>query len=77
MLLPAAAARCWGLRVAASMALATGFGLIASIAGLLVSYHGNLPSGPAIVLAGGLLFGISLAVTNALRRLTPMMGRGA
>jgi zinc/manganese transport system permease protein len=77
MLLPAAAARCWGLRVTASMALATGFGLIASIAGLLVSYHGNLPSGPAIVLAGGLLFGISLAVTNALRRLTPMMGRGA
>jgi zinc/manganese transport system permease protein len=77
MLLPAAAARCWGLRVTASMALTTGFGLIASIAGLLVSYHGNLPSGPAIVLAGGLLFGISLAVTNALRRLTPMMGRGA
>jgi len=77
MLLPAAAARCWGLRVTASMALATGFGLIASIAGLLVSYHGNLPSGPAIVLAGGLLFGISLAVTNALRHLTPVMGRGA
>jgi zinc/manganese transport system permease protein len=77
MLLPAAAARCWGLRVAASMALATGFGLIASIAGLLVPYHGNLPSGPAIVLAGGLLFGISLAVTNALRRRTPMMGGSA
>ena len=51
MLLPAAAARCWGLGVAASIALAIGFGLAASIAGLLVSYHGNLPSGPAIVLA--------------------------
>ena len=71
MLLPAAAARCWGLGVAASMALAIAFGLMASIAGLLVSYHGNLPSGPAIVLAGGLLFGVSLVATSCLRRLAP------
>jgi len=77
MLLPAAAARCWGLGVAASMALATGFGLTASIAGLLVSYHANLPSGPAIVLAAGLLFGISLVATGALRRLAPMIGGDA
>jgi zinc/manganese transport system permease protein len=68
MLLPAAAARCWGLGVAASMALATGFGLAASVAGLLVSYHGNLPSGPAIVLAAGLLFGFSLVAANIVRR---------
>src|SRR5207253_3648652 len=54
ILLPAAAARCWGLGVAASMALAAGFGLAASIAGLLLSYHANLPSGPAIGLAAGL-----------------------
>jgi zinc/manganese transport system permease protein len=77
MLLPAAAARCWGLGVAASMALATGFGLAASVAGLLVSYHGNLPSGPAIVLAAGLLFGISLIATSSWRRLAPMIGREA
>jgi zinc/manganese transport system permease protein len=76
MLLPAAAARCWRLGVAASMALATAFGLTASIVGLLVSYHGNLPSGPAIVLAAGLLFGISLVATNTLRRLAPRLGRG-
>jgi zinc/manganese transport system permease protein len=76
MLLPAAAARCWGLGVAASMALATGFGMAASAAGLLVSYHGNLPSGPAIVLAAGSLFGLSLVATNALHRLTPI-GRDA
>jgi len=73
MLLPAAAARCWGLGVAASMALATGLGLAASVAGLLVSYHANLPSGPAIVLAAGLLFGISLAATCSWRRLVPMI----
>jgi zinc/manganese transport system permease protein len=77
ILLPAAAARCWGLGMATSMALATGFGLAASVAGLLVSYHGNLPSGPAIVLAAGLLFGISLVVTSSLRRLAPLIGRGA
>jgi zinc/manganese transport system permease protein len=76
MLLPAAAARCWSLGVAASMALATGVGLIASVAGLLVSYHGNLPSGPAIVLAAGLLFGLSLIATASWRRLAPMIGRG-
>jgi zinc/manganese transport system permease protein len=74
MLLPAAAARCWGLGVAASMALAIVFGLTASVAGLLVSYHGNLPSGPAIVLAGALLFGISLVTTAMLRRLAPTVG---
>lgn len=74
MLLPAAAARCWGLGVAASMALATGLGLAASVAGLLVSYHANLPSGPAIVLAAGLLFGISLLASNLWRRLVPILG---
>jgi zinc/manganese transport system permease protein len=71
MLLPAAAARCWRLGVASSMALSTVFGLIAAIGGLLVSYYRNIPSGPAIVLAGGLLFGISLLVTGVLSRLTP------
>jgi zinc/manganese transport system permease protein len=75
MLLPAAAARCWGLGVAASMALATGFGLAASVVGLLLSYHGNLPSGPAIVLAAGLEFGISLLAAGTWRRMTPMIGQ--
>lgn len=69
MLLPAAAARCWGLRVAASMALATGFGMIASVSGLLTSYHANLPSGPAIVLAGGILYLASAIITGTWRRL--------
>lgn len=76
MLLPAAAARCWGLGVAGSMALAIAFGFVASVAGLLISYHGNLPSGPAIVLAAGLLFGLSLVVDNLWRRLVPMIGGG-
>ncbi len=73
MLLPAAAARCWGLGAAASMVLATGFGFIASVAGLLVSYHRNLPSGPAIVLIAGLLFGASLVAASGWRRLSPII----
>ncbi|MBV9757075.1 MAG: metal ABC transporter permease [Alphaproteobacteria bacterium] len=72
MLLPAAAARCWGLGVAASMALAIGYGMAGAIAGLLLSYHGNLPSGPAIVLAGGLLFGVSLVAASTWRRVAPV-----
>lgn len=68
MLLPAAASRAWKLGAAASMALATAFGLAASVAGLLISYHANLPSGPAIVLSGGVLFALSLLASGALWR---------
>jgi len=74
MLLPAAAARCWRLGAAASIALAIGFGVAASVAGLLLSYHGNLPSGPAIVLSAGLLFGMSSVLAGILRRVTPVQG---
>jgi ABC-type Zn uptake system ZnuABC Zn-binding protein ZnuA/ABC-type Mn2+/Zn2+ transport system permease subunit len=68
ILLPAAAARCWRLGAAASMALAMALGAVASIGGLLVSYHANLPSGPAIVLAAGVLFAGSLCITAAWQR---------
>ena len=74
MLLPAAAARCWRLGAAASIALATGFGVAASLAGLLLSYHGNMPSGPAIVLSAGVLFGMSSVLAGILRRVTPVPG---
>ena len=67
MLLPAAAACRWRLGVAASIALAVLFGLAASLAGLLISYHANLPSGPAIVLTAGLLFVVSHALQGAMQ----------
>lgn len=73
LLLPATAARCWGLGVAASMALAIVFGLVASAAGLLISYHGNVPSGPAIILVAALPFGISF-LAAALRQRVPAWG---
>lgn len=76
MLLPAAAARCWGFGAVASMVLATGIGFAASLVGLLTSYHANLPSGPAIVLAAGALYAVSLALSGSWARLAPMLGRG-
>jgi zinc/manganese transport system permease protein len=66
MLLPAAAARCWTHRPGVMMALASGFGTLSSCAGLLLSYHRNLPSGPAIVMAAGLLYGGSLLASMAI-----------
>jgi zinc/manganese transport system permease protein len=59
------------------MALATVLGLAASVGGLLLSYHANLPSGPAIVLAGGALFGLSLLVSGTLWRVAPLAQEGA
>jgi zinc/manganese transport system permease protein len=60
LLLPAAAAHCWAQRVSPMIALSVAFGIAADYAGLLVSYYANLPSGPAIVLAGGTIYGLSL-----------------
>ncbi len=70
MLIPAAAARCWTHRPGRMMALASVFGMLASYAGLLVSYHRNLPSGPAIVMAAGAIYAVSLlsaATANAIK----------
>lgn len=68
LLMPAAAARCWALGVGASMVLAVAFGLFASLIGLLLSYHGNLPSGPAIILTNAVPFGLSILVASLRRR---------
>ncbi|GHC63726.1 zinc ABC transporter permease AztB [Limoniibacter endophyticus] len=62
MMLPAAGARFWVNRVAPLCALAIGFGMISCIAGLLLSYHIALPSGPAIVLTAGAIYLASIIV---------------
>jgi zinc/manganese transport system permease protein len=63
MLLPAAAALCWTQRIWATIALGVAIGMVADYAGLLISYYANLPSGPAIVLAGGAMYGLSIIGT--------------
>jgi zinc/manganese transport system permease protein len=67
MLLPAAAARCWTRKVWPMIALATVIGMAASIAGLLISYYANLPSGPAIVMGGGAIYGMSLLAAGRMQ----------
>ncbi|MCB1509006.1 MAG: metal ABC transporter permease [Hyphomicrobiaceae bacterium] len=62
MILPAAASRFWAAELKAMLALSVGFALAASIAGLLLSFHFDIPTGPAIVLCLGLVFIGSLAL---------------
>lgn len=56
MILPAAAARFWCGRVETMCILATAIGFVSCIAGLLLSYHAALPSGPAIILSAGVVY---------------------
>ncbi len=42
--------------------MASGLAIAGSITGLLLSYHINLPAGPAIVLTLGALYLLSLAI---------------
>lgn len=62
MMLPAAAARFWTADITRLILLATGFGMLSGYAGLVVSYSGggNLPAGPAVILAAGVLYLVSL-----------------
>ncbi|HJS85718.1 MAG TPA: metal ABC transporter permease [Acetobacteraceae bacterium] len=60
MLLPAIAARRCAQDLRGQIGLALLFGSIGAIAGLLLSYHLNVPSGPAIVLADGAIYGAAL-----------------
>jgi zinc/manganese transport system permease protein len=69
MMLPAAAARFWVNRVGSMCMLALAIGFAACVTGLLVSYHGSLPSGPSIILAAGsaYLFSVLAGPRGALR----------
>jgi len=42
------------------IAVAISVAMLSSLSGLLLSYHFSLPSGPAIILAAGLAYGLSL-----------------
>ena len=46
------------------MALAVLIGMLSSYIGLLLSYHRNLPSGPAIVMVAGACYGASVLVSS-------------
>ena len=60
MLLPAVAARFWARELGATMGAAVVIAVCAGFAGLSLSYRFDLPSGPAIVLAAGALYILSM-----------------
>ena len=60
MMLPAIAARFFSRQIGPMMAMATLIGLLSGVAGLLLSYHSGLPTGPVIILTAGLILLISL-----------------
>lgn len=62
MMLPAITSRFWSRDVTGMMAVAVVSAVMSSYAGLLLSYHANLPSGPAIILVAGLFYVLSIAV---------------
>ncbi|HEY8613520.1 MAG TPA: metal ABC transporter permease [Roseomonas sp.] len=53
MMLPAVASRHWARGVGGMAYAASGIAILASVAGILVSYHLDVPTGPAVVLSAG------------------------
>jgi zinc/manganese transport system permease protein len=62
MMLPAAAARFWSADITIMTLIATAIGIASGASGLLLSFHAELPAGPAIVLTAGTAYLASLAL---------------
>ena len=62
MILPAAAARFWARDISTLIGIAVGLALLGSYAGLLLSFHADLPTGSCIVLSIGALYVVSLLI---------------
>jgi len=58
MMLPAVAARHLAESLGGQVRAAVGLAILASISGLLLSYHADLPTGPAIIIAAGALWAL-------------------
>src|SRR5262249_54219583 len=72
MMLPAASARLITRGLSAMILLSAALGIFAGYAGLVVSFHAGLPSGPLITLLAGFLYLLALVFGPAggvLRRL--------
>lgn len=60
MILPSAAARLWVKRLPAMLGLAVLIAFASGIGGLLASFHADVPAGPAIIIAAGIVYLLSL-----------------
>jgi zinc/manganese transport system permease protein len=61
MIVPAVISRFWARDITGMIAVAMGSAAVSGYAGLLVSYHADLPSGPTIILVAGGLYALSVA----------------
>ncbi|MGD0633413.1 MAG: metal ABC transporter permease [Beijerinckiaceae bacterium] len=73
MMLPAAVAQLWVRGMPALIAVSIATACVSGYAGLVLSFHSGLASGPTIILVAGGLYLLSLlfAPSGALRRLLP------
>lgn len=62
MMLPAISARLWSRTMGRLMLLAVAMALVCGIGGLLLSFYIDIPSGPAIILCCGMVYGVSLFI---------------
>ncbi|WP_373753290.1 metal ABC transporter permease [Neisseria weixii] len=60
MMLPAITARLWAKSMGMMISMAALIALLCGFAGLLFSYHIEIPSGPAIILCCGVLYALSV-----------------
>ncbi len=61
MILPATAARFWARGVDRMICVSVAIAVLSILAGLIVSFHVDVPSGPAIILATGVIYLMSMA----------------
>jgi zinc/manganese transport system permease protein len=74
MMLPAATGRFWSRDITLMILIAAGSGVVAGYAGLLISFHTGVPSGPAIILVAGVLYVLSVlfgSVGGLVRQILP------
>lgn len=74
LVLPAGISRFWAREVSGMIVAAIISAIIAAYAGLLLSFHGGVPSGPAIILALAVIYAASVLfgpVDGAIRQLFP------
>ena len=62
IMLPAVISRFWARDITVMIAIAVASAAASGYAGLLVSYHANLPSGPAVILVAGAIYAVSVVV---------------
>ena len=74
MMLPAVISRFWARDITTMIIVAVGCAVVSGYVGLLISYHANLPSGPAVILVTGALYALSVVfgrVGGLIRHLVP------